>query len=399
MAARSRRQTKSGAAPVSQEPSPDTIPAGASPPDGNAVEPGSPPAVPRWLRNAAAMSWRLLVVAAAVALVVYVLAYLRIVVLPVIIALLLTTLLLPVVRWLKRRRFGDGAAAGTVMLAGLLLVVGVVAIVAPALAAQFDELGQGVQDGIRQVSAELAKPPFNMSEADINAPVDQGIARLREDSGALSGGALRGAVLVGEVLTGIILTLLLLFFFLKDGARIWAWMRELLGEHRYGPLDEVGRRSLTALAGYVHGIALVGVVDAVLIGLGLLILGVPLVVPLMLLTFIGAFFPLIGAFTAGLAAVLVALVSQGIVTALIVLGIIILVQQVEGHLLYPLVIGRTVRLHPVAVILALAVGGIVAGLIGVFLAVPVAAVVATALDYTRGKEPPPAPATAETAAA
>lgn len=357
------------------------------------------PDVPGWLRRASAMSWRLLVVAAAIATTVYVLAYLRVLVLPIIIALLLTTLLLPPVRWLKRHRVPDGLAAGIVMLAGLLLVVAVLGIVGPALAGQFGELGQGVQDGVRQATSELAKPPFDLSQADIDSAIDEGVAKLRENGGALSGGAVRGALLLGEVFTGTIITLLLLFFFLKDGARIWGWIRDLFGDRRSGPLDELGRRSLTALAGYVHGIALVGLVDAVLIGLGLLVLGVPLVLPLMVLTFVAAFLPLIGAFTAGLAAVLVALVSQGFVAALIVLGIIILVQQVEGHLLYPLVIGRTVKLHPVAIILALATGGIVAGIVGVFLAVPVAAVASVGLDYARGQPRPLPPATAETAAA
>ena len=355
--------------------------------------------VPAWLRRAAATSWRVLVVVAAIALAVYVLAHLRVVVLPVIIALLLTTLLLPPVTWLKRRRVPDGAAAGLVMLSALLVVVGVLALVGPALVGEFGELGRGVEAGVREITDELAKPPFNVSETEIDSALDQALARLQENSGSLSGGALRGAVLVGEVLTGAIITLLLLFFFLKDGPLLWGWVRGLLGEHRYGPLDQVGRRSLTALAGYVHGIALVGVVDSVLIGLGLLLLGVPLVLPLMVLTFVGAFFPIIGAFTAGLAAVLVALVSNGVVTALVVLGIIVLVQQVEGHLLYPLVIGRTVRLHPVVIILALAIGGIVAGIIGIFLAVPVAAVTSVALDYARGRSPPPPPPTAETLAA
>jgi predicted PurR-regulated permease PerM len=135
----------------------------------------------------------------------------------------------------------------------------------------------------------------------------------------------------------------------------------------------------------------VGLVDAILIGIALLILSVPLVVPLMLLTFLGAFLPLIGAFLAGLAAVLIALVSQGLVTAVLVLGAIILVQQIEGHLLYPLLMGRTVHLHPAVIILALGIGGVLAGIIGVFLAVPVAGTLSVILQYVRGAPPPTSP--------
>jgi predicted PurR-regulated permease PerM len=148
-----------------------------------------------------------------------------------------------------------------------------------------------------------------------------------------------------------------------------------------------------ALSGYVRGIALVGLVDALLIGLGLVILGVPLVLPLMLLTFLAAFVPLIGAFLAGLAAVLIALVFEGLVTALIVLGIIILVQQIEGHLLYPLLMSRTVHLHPAVIVIALAMGGITAGIVGVFLSVPVAGVISTVVSYVREEPEPESPLT------
>ena len=148
-------------------------------------------------------------------------------------------------------------------------------------------------------------------------------------------------------------------------------------------MDELARRCYTALSGYVRGLVLVGIADATMIGLGLSILGVPLVAPLMLLTFLAAFVPLIGAFTAGLAAVLIALVSGGIGTALIVLGLVIAVQQIEGHLLYPIIMGRTVNVHPIAVILALAIGGITAGIIGVFISVPIVTVGATALAFLR----------------
>src|SRR3712207_3294358 len=176
---------------------------------------------------------------------------------------------------------------------------------------------------------------------------------------------------------------------------MWRWITGFVRPERRGAWDEVGARVYAALGGYVRGIALVGLVDAILIGVALLIIGVPLVVPLMLLTFVGAFLPLIGAFIAGLAACLIALVFNGVVAALLVLGAIVLVQQVEGHLLYPLLMGRTVHLHPAVILLALGVGGIIAGIVGVFLAVPVAGVISVLLGYVRREPPPESPVTAD----
>jgi putative heme transporter len=192
---------------------------------------------------------------------------------------------------------------------------------------------------------------------------------------------------------------LLCFFLLKDGAGMWAWVLRLVRKGSREDTDEVGKRVYTALAGYVRGIAMVGLVDAVLIAIALLIIGVPLVVPLAVITFFAAFVPLIGAFVAGLLAVLVALVSGGLVDALLVLGAIILVQQVEGHLLYPLLMSRAVHLHPAVIVVALAAGGILAGIIGVFLAVPVAGVISVVLQYAQDRPPPQTPLTESPAAA
>jgi predicted PurR-regulated permease PerM len=204
-------------------------------------------------------------------------------------------------------------------------------------------------------------------------------------------------VLLGEVLTGLIVVVLLTFFFLKDGPGIWSWLVGLFAaDHRRGA-DELGSRVFATLSGYVRGIAFVGLVDAILIGIALVVIGVPLVVPLMILTFLGAFLPLVGAFLAGLAAVLIALVFNGFVAALLVLAAIVVVQQLEGHVLYPILMSKTVHLHPAVIVLALAIGGIVAGIIGVFLAVPVAGVVSTVLNYVRD-EPPPEPPLATTEA-
>ena len=347
------------------------------------VDPAHDDPVPRWLRLGAAIAWRLLVLAAAIGLTVYGLTYLRVVVLPIIVALLLSTVLRPPARWLTRHRFSDAAAAATVMIVSIAVLGSAVAMAGAAIGRQFSDLATSVQDGVREAGDALAQPPFNLSKADIQEKIDEGVAKLSDSSSELTGGALHGAILVGEVLTGLIITLLLLFFFLKDGPGLWRWVVETLGGRQQTRLDELARRCYTALLGYVRGLVLVGAADATMIGTGLVILGIPLVAPLMLLTFLAAFVPLIGAFSAGLAAVLIALVSGGVVKALIVLGLVIAVQQVEGHVLYPLIMGRTVNVHPIAVILALATGAILAGIVGVFISVPIVTVGATALAYLR----------------
>jgi len=359
---------------------------------------GVPPAtdpVPRWLRSGAAIAWRLLVLGAAIALVAYALAYLRIVVLPVIVALLISTVLGPPTRWLTRHRFSDGAAALTVLLAALAALGTALTMAGAAVARQVSDLADSVQEGIREAGDALSEPPFNLSQADIDRYIDNAGDQLSDSSGALTGGVVHGAVLAGEVITGLIITLLLLFFFLKDGPKIWRWVVDTFGGRQRARLDELALRSYFALTGYVRGLVLVGAADATMIGAGLAILGVPLVIPLMLLTFLAAFVPLIGAFSAGLAAVLIALVDGGVVTALIVLGLVIAVQQVEGHLLYPLIMGRTIHIHPIAVILALATGGILAGIIGVFISVPILTVAATALKYARDTREAPPPVAAQ----
>ena len=369
--------------PVSAEaaPIPAPAPPEAAPLRAVPVAAGDP--VPRWLRSGAAIAWRLLVVVAAIAVTAYALAYLRIVVLPVIVAVLVSTVLRPPTRWLIRHRFSSGAAALTVLLAAIALLVCALAMAGAAVARQVSDLADSVQEGIREAGDALSEPPFNVSDADIDRYIDNAGEQLSDSSGALTGGVVHGAVIAGEVITGLIITLLLLFFFLKDGPSIWRWIVDTFGGRRGRQLDELARRSYFALTGYVRGLFLVGAADATMIGAGLAILGVPLVIPLMLLTFLAAFVPLIGAFTAGLAAVLIALVDGGVVTALIVLGLVVAVQQVEGHLLYPLIMGRTIHIHPIAVILALATGGILAGIIGVFISVPILTLAATALAYAR----------------
>jgi putative heme transporter len=347
-------------------------------------------AMPGWYRTAGAASWRFLAIAGAAAVVVYALVHLRVIVIPIIVAVLASTLLLPVVSWLKQHKVPDALAAALAMIGAALVLAAIATAVAPSLGGQLSDLRSQAEDGVRQATDQLAKPPFNLSETELRDRVDQGLKTLRTNSGPLARGLSSGAVLLGEVLTGLIVTVLT-FFLLKDGAEMWAWVLRLVGKRSREDANEVGNRVYTALAGYVRGIAMVGLVDAVLIAIALVVIGVPLVVPLAIITFFAAFVPLIGAFIAGLLAVLIALVSGGLLDALLVLGAIVLVQQIEGHLLYPLLMSRAVHLHPAVIVVSLGAGGILAGIIGVFLAVPVAGVISVVLQYAQDRPPPETP--------
>ena len=345
------------------------------------------PEVPPALQKLAAWSWRLLVVLGAAGLVLYLLILLKVIVVPVIVALFLATLLVPLVRWLEARGWRHLTAVVAVFVGVVLLLAGIIAGFIPLIGNELVTLRQRADEGVAEVQRFIASRPFGLSEADLNRYLDQARQRFTENSTGLTHGAVHGVTVIGELLTGLILSLFLTFFFVKDSERFTRWILDFAGRHREAHLREIGIRSATAVSGYLRGQATVGLVDAVFIGIGLAIVGVPLVVPLSFLTFVAAFLPLVGAFAAGALAALVALVTKGLTAALIVIGITVLVQQLEGHLLAPLLLGRAVSLHPVVIILALAAGAILGGIIGAFLAVPIAAVVTAVGTYLRGDEP------------
>lgn len=357
---------------------------GQRPPD-DPVEDRSRPDVPPMLRKLAAWSWRLLVILTAAGLALYLLIQLKVIVVPVIVALFLATLLVPLVRWLQARGWKHLPAVLTVFGGAVLLLVAIILGFIPLISNELDTLRQRADEGVAEVQRYIASRPFGLSEADLNRYLDQARERFTENSSGLTRGAVEGVTLIGEVITGLILSLFLTFFFVKDSERFTRWILDFAGPDRERHLREIGTRSATAVSGYLRGQAAVGAVDAVFIGIGLAILGVPLVVPLAFLTFVAAFLPLVGAVVAGALAALVALVTKGVTTALIVVGITLLVQQLEGHLLAPLLLGRAVSLHPVVIILALAAGAILGGIIGAFLAVPIAAVVTAVGTYLRGE--------------
>jgi predicted PurR-regulated permease PerM len=345
--------------------------------------------VPPSLVTASELGWRFLVVVAAVAVLAYALWYVRLVALPAFLALLLATVLVPPARALRRRGLRPAAATAIVFFGGLLAALGLAALIVPPFAAEVGTLTHTITGGAQELGRLIASGPFGLSQADAQATIDRLSERLHASSGDIASGVLSGALIVGQIVAATLLTLVLLFFYVKDGPRLWAWAVRLFPGNVRGRVDEAGRRSWSVLGAYVRGQALVATVDAVFIGVGLAVLGLPLVLPLAVLIFVAAFVPIVGAFAAGAAAVLIALVSHGPGIALIVLGLNLAVQQIEGNLLYPMIMRRTIELHPVATLLVVGAGGVLAGIIGALVAVPIAAVVATALPILRG-EPPPA---------
>jgi predicted PurR-regulated permease PerM len=359
--------------------------------DPPAESPPEPPAprrgVPRSLVTASELGWRFLVVVGAVAVLAYALWYVRLVALPAFVALLLATILVPPARALRRRGLGAGAATAVVFAGALIVAVALGTLVVPAFAAEARTLTDTITGGAQELGRGIARP-LGLSHREVQSAIDGISNRLQASGGDIASGVLNGAMIVGQVVAGVLLTLVLLFFFVKDGSRLWAWVVRLFPLEVRGRVDHAGTMSWAVLGAYVRGQALVATVDAVFIGIGLAIVGLPLVLPLAVLIFVAGFVPIVGAFTAGAAAVLIALVSKGAAAALIVLAINLAVQQLEGNVLYPVIMGRTIELHPVATLLAVGAGGVLAGIIGALVAVPLTAVVATALPILRGKDPP-----------
>lgn len=333
------------------------------------------------LGRAARVSLQILLIAAATAVVAFVLLNLRLVVLPVLAALFLATILKPPADWLKRRGFPGGVAAGLMLALAVAIVVLLARFLAPRVVDEFGGLGNRLEKGFAEVGTFVAS--LGISQEQIDRAIEAGLGTFRSVGGSIGEGLLTGALLVVELLAALLITLVVLFFLLKDGDRIWSWFVGLLPGRRRGDARELGHRSWSTLGHYVRGVAFVALVDALLIGTGLAIIGVPLVLPLAVLIFFASFFPLIGAITAGFVAALVALVSNGPVAALVVVAIITAVQQLEGNLLYPVVMGRQVELHPVAILLAVTAGGVIAGVLGALFAVPIAAVAWTMISYFR----------------
>jgi predicted PurR-regulated permease PerM len=344
---------------------------------------GRGPRLQAGLRNLAIASAQLLLIVAALYVLGYVLGTLWVILLPIVLGLLIATVLWPATRFLRAHRWPPALAASVVLLVFLAAFGGIIAALAPSVADQVTELADQATAGLEDVQEWLQGPPFNLGEDQIGDGVDSVIDSIQGNAQNIAGYAVTGVSAVGNGLINLVLALVLVFFFLKDGPRWVPWLSAQTGPKAARHVAALSYKTWATLSEFIRQQALVGFVDAFFIGVGLWILDVPLVLPLAVLTFFGAFIPIIGAFVAGAFAVLIALVDQGFTTALIVLIIVLVVQQIEGNVLQPIIQGRGFNLHAAVVILAVTAGSSLAGIIGAFLGVPVAALIAVIYRYVR----------------
>ncbi|MGO3504354.1 MAG: AI-2E family transporter [Brachybacterium tyrofermentans] len=346
--------------------------------------------IPLGIRRLAAWSWRILVIVATTALILYGLLQVTGIVIPVLLAVLLAVLLTPVVKLLTRYTFLGRAAASGVALLGLLLVVaGMFTLAGRQLIAKWADIQDKLVTGFESVS-EWAKTTFQIDTPMINSALDEGLAKLQENADTLLNSAVSTAAVLGNLVTGVLIMLFTLFFLLSSGPTIWRWVVGLMPPAARTGTHEAFRRGWKALSAYVRTQILVAAVDAVGISIGMVALGLgSYAVPIWLLVFLFSFIPLVGAIASGIIAVLLVLVLQNWIFALIMLGIVLLVQQLEGNVLQPLLMGKAVELHPLAVFLGVAGGAMIAGIPGALFAIPLIAFVNATLLYIVGRDPSP----------
>ncbi len=327
--------------------------------------------------------WSLCVVAIAAGAWVlgWIAAKLWVILLPVALAIVVATVLWPPTRWLTRHKLPPALAASVTLLGFLAILAGIVALIVPSVADQAPELADKSTAGINQIRDWIQGPPLNIRDEQLDSAVTAIVDRLQSSGAQIAGGVFTGVSTATSVLITLVLTLVLVFFFLKDGPRFLPWMHSVLGNRSGRHLEAVLERVWATLGGFIRTQAVVSLVDATCIGAALFILDVPLALVLSVITFLGGFIPMVGAFVAGALAVLVALVGNGFTTALIVLGIVIAVQQLEGNVLQPVLQSRSMELHAVVVLLAVTAGGSLYGITGAFLAVPVVAMIAVVIRY------------------
>lgn len=330
-------------------------------------------------RRVTEWSWRLLGLAGFVFVATLLLWRLRLVVLPLFVAMLLVSVLAPLVVRLEKRGWPTLGATWLVFATFLLVLVGAGVAIVPPTISEFDGLSETIDEGLNDVEDWLVDGPLNLDRSDVDDFTDDPVSRVTDVLRSSSDQLISGAVLVGEVLAGLLLALVLTFLLLKDGRRFQGWAIDHLPERRREVISATAGRAWAALAGYLRGAAILGIVEATIIGLALWLVGGSLVGPVAILTFFAAFFPIVGAVVAGAIATLVALTSAGFSAALIVLVVVVAVQQLDNDLLVPFIYGQTLELHPAVILIVLTGGGALGGIVGAFLAVPVTGAVGGAL--------------------
>jgi predicted PurR-regulated permease PerM len=342
--------------------------------------------VPRLLQQAAAWSWRLFIIGVIIYLGFRLAVYLRLVTLPFIGALLFTALLEPLAGWLRRHGVGTMLATWCCFLIVLVLIGGAITLVTTQISADYPTLFRETQHTANEVARSLSGPPFHLNPLRLSKLSSEGLKYISQHKSVVAGTVLTTGKYALEFLAGLILMLFISFFLIKDGAQIWQFLIKGAHGDAHRRLNDAGDSAWRALVYYIRGTTVVAAIHSLFIGLALWLLGVPLLGPLIVLIFIAAFVPIIGILVVGALAILICLATKGWVAALILLGVFVLENQIEGHLLQPQVVGRFVKLHALGIILALAVGGIIAGIPGAIIAVPFTAAISYAWHALRAPE-------------
>jgi predicted PurR-regulated permease PerM len=339
-------------------------------------EPAAAPSVRSLLTDKmgvlAIRSGQIVVVLVLAVVVVYALVQLKLVVIPVLVALIIAAAASPIMRFMKKRGMSAMVATWLTLLAGILVIGGLVTLIVFAVRGQWDKLASSAMDGLDKLQDFITTGPIPVDAEQIES-AKQALIDFATSS-QVGSGALAGASVIGSLVTGAALAVVILFFFLKDGPAIWAFFLRPFTGHRRARGERIGATAVRVLGGYVRGTAIIAFVDAAGIGIGLAILQVPLALPLAVIVFVTAFIPIVGATAAGVLAALVALVANGPVVALIVIIIVVVVNQLEGNFLQPVVMAQSLKLHPLVILVALTAGTILGGITGAVLAVPIAAV-------------------------
>ncbi|MGW7333563.1 AI-2E family transporter [Streptomyces sp. NPDC054840] len=347
------------------------------------VRPDPASVVPWGVRVAAEASWRLLLLAGMLWVLMKVISEVRLVVLAFAAAMLVTAMLQPFVVRLRRLGLPRGLATAVTAILGFVVIGLVGWFVVWQVMENLDDLSDRVRDGINELKLWALDSPFHVTEKQINDIAKNLSETIGTNTEQITSAGLQGVTVLVEVLTGILLAMFSTLFLLYDGKRIWNWALGLVPSAARAGVAGAGPRAWRTLTAYVRGTVIVALIDAIFIGLGIYFLDVPMAVPLAVFIFLFAFIPLVGAVVSGALAVVVALVTQGVFTALMVLLVVLAVQQIEGHVLQPFILGRAVRVHPLAVVLSVAAGGMIAGIGGAVVAVPLVAVTNTVVGYLR----------------
>ena len=372
------------------DPPPVPAPAAVPDPHGAPAFPTLPTnpseAVPWSLRVTAETVWRLLVVGAGLYVLFRVVQTLHIVAFAFIAALLISALLQPTVTRLQNLGLPRALAAAVTFVGGLIGIGLVGWFVGWQVSTNLGEVTSKVQSGIQQIHDWLTHGPMHLTDTQINQFVKQLQNAVGTNSDQITSFGFSTVGIVIEIVTGVFLAAFCTFFLIYDGARIWGWLLRLFPPTARIAMAGAGPRAWSTLSAYVRGTVLVAFIDSVSIGIGIFLLGVPLALPVSVLIFLGAFVPLVGALVTGTIAVLIALVTKSVFTAAMVLVVLLAVQQIEGHLLQPLILGRAVRVHPIAVVLSVTVGSILGGIGGAIVAVPLVAVTNTTIGYLKARQ-------------